>query len=193
MHSSLGVAAGAPGSASDLARQAYREAFRLAPVPALLLDSTRVVAANDLAVALIERSEITAPLLRELLLTGFRRPAGEEAPSIDAATMRFRAYFHRLQDPGRFMLCFLVPTCRDTPGDFYARSGLTIPERRVADHLLSGMTNRAIALRLGRSVETVRRHVARILRKCDVPNRTTFVARALSGVPFGYCRGIPPG
>jgi DNA-binding CsgD family transcriptional regulator len=85
------------------------------------------------------------------------------------------------ESDGHLRICYLLPTHRETTSDFYARRGLTSSERRVATLLLLGMTNRAIASSLGRSVETIHRHVSKILRKCEVSNRSSFVASALGG------------
>jgi len=57
---------------------------------------------------------------------------------------------------------------------------LTARERDVLRWLASGKTNREIAIILGLSVNTVRNHVASILAKLGVENRTTAALVALS-------------
>lgn len=56
---------------------------------------------------------------------------------------------------------------------------LTAQELRVAHLLAEGRSNREIADELVVSVETVKSHVARVLRKLDVSNRAQAVARIL--------------
>jgi DNA-binding CsgD family transcriptional regulator len=57
--------------------------------------------------------------------------------------------------------------------------GLTPRERDVAELVLEGLTNRAVADRLTLAEYTVETHVKRILTKVDVPTRSAFVAKIL--------------
>lgn len=169
----------------------FEHAFDSAPVPAILFDGTRVAAANEAARTLMGRAEISATCLRELQGLISRHNREGQPGMIGSETMRFLVFLPTpLGSDGHLRISFLVPTCRETPADVYARRGLTRPEKRVADFLLLGMTNRAIAASLGRSKETIHTHVSKILRKCEVPNRSAFVALALSGSPNADCRGI---
>ncbi|HEY5856523.1 MAG TPA: helix-turn-helix transcriptional regulator, partial [Aldersonia sp.] len=54
---------------------------------------------------------------------------------------------------------------------------LTTREREILTHVLTGSSNVVIARELVISVETVRTHVKRVLRKCGVANRAEFIAR----------------
>lgn len=171
----------------------YVQAFHSAPVPALLFDGSRVVAANEAAEELMNRSEVSASFLRELLAHISRNPSQAEPGTIDGKTMRFRVFLPPPSDLDTHLrICHLVPTCRETPADVYARRGLTPPEKRVAALLLSGLTNRAIAANLGRSVETIRKHVSKVFRKCEVHSRSAYVALALGGSPYADCRRSLP-
>lgn len=49
-------------------------------------------------------------------------------------------------------------------------------EKEVATLIAAGMTNKAIAVRLGLSPATVKDHVHHILQKADLPNRAAIVA-----------------
>ncbi len=73
---------------------------------------------------------------------------------------------------------------RELPSVAAARSGtgLTAAERRVADQIAEGATNREAAAALFVSVRTVETHVASIYRKLGVRTRAE-LARALSGQP----------
>ncbi|MGH6763843.1 MAG: LuxR C-terminal-related transcriptional regulator [Phyllobacterium sp.] len=53
---------------------------------------------------------------------------------------------------------------------------LTMREREVLDHITDGRSNAAIALRLDLSEHTVKRHVANILLKLDLPTRAAAAA-----------------
>ena len=54
---------------------------------------------------------------------------------------------------------------------------LTTREREILTHVLTGSSNVVIARELVISVETVRTHVKRVLRKCGVANRAELIAR----------------
>ena len=72
-----------------------------------------------------------------------------------------------------------APSVSDTHVD---RSGLTHKQELVLRQLLDGRSNREIASTLSLSEETVKTHVASILRHFDVQNRTqAVVAAARSG------------
>jgi DNA-binding CsgD family transcriptional regulator len=169
-----------PGQLGPGHTSVYEQAFHFAPVPALLFDGYRVASMNEAAQRLVDGSEISTSFLRELQAFVSRDHFEGEPRTIDGATMRFRVLLPTPSDSNeRLRICYLAPTRRETPADLYARRGLTRPEIRVATFLLRGMTNRAIAASVGRSAETIRKHVSKLLRKCDVPNRSTFVALAL--------------
>ncbi|MEV1293056.1 response regulator transcription factor [Pseudonocardia sp. NPDC049635] len=60
-----------------------------------------------------------------------------------------------------------------------SRHGLTQRESEILSHMVTGMSNRAIAGRLVISDETVKSHLRSIYRKLDVGDRTGAVAAAL--------------
>jgi DNA-binding NarL/FixJ family response regulator len=64
-------------------------------------------------------------------------------------------------------------------GDEDLREPLTARELEVLEHLAAGLSNKAIAARLGISDQTVKFHVASITGKLGVTNRTEAVRRAL--------------
>jgi DNA-binding CsgD family transcriptional regulator len=69
----------------------------------------------------------------------------------------------------------------DGPGDRERlREILTEREAEIAELLIEGRSNRVIAERLFISPETVKMHVAHILRKLDVSNRVEAAARLLA-------------
>jgi DNA-binding CsgD family transcriptional regulator len=181
-----------PGQLGPGDTRAYEQAFHSAPVPALLFDGYRVTSANEAAQRLMDNSEISISFLRELRAFVSRGHFAGEPLTIDGATMRFRVLLPTASDSNENLrICYLVPTRCETPADLYARRGLTRPEIRVATFLLRGMTNRAIAANLGRSVETIHKHVSKVLRKCDVSNRSAFVALALGGLPLPIAGSLP--
>ncbi|NMO03954.1 helix-turn-helix transcriptional regulator [Gordonia sp. TBRC 11910] len=55
---------------------------------------------------------------------------------------------------------------------------LTERERQVLEQVLSGAANAAIAGELGVSLETVKTHVKRILRKMGAANRAELISRS---------------
>ena len=72
---------------------------------------------------------------------------------------------------------------RRTPGfraatDSEPRTLLTPREAQVLDAIADGLTNKAIARRLGISLHTVKFHVESVFRKLDASTRTEAVARA---------------
>jgi DNA-binding CsgD family transcriptional regulator len=57
---------------------------------------------------------------------------------------------------------------------------LTATERRVLEHVVTGKTNKEIAIALGCSPRTVDFHVSNILRKYGVDSRGRLMALVLS-------------
>jgi len=77
----------------------------------------------------------------------------------------------------------LEPTARKVLAE-PALDTLTAREREVLVHVAEGLSNLAIAVELGLSEHTVKRHVANILAKLDLPTRSAaaaFAARNPSG------------
>lgn len=65
------------------------------------------------------------------------------------------------------------PTCEAGPS-----SRLSCRESEILQLLAQGLTNKQIAIRLGRSEHTVHRHVANILTKLDLPSRAAAASYA---------------
>src|SRR5215467_1233576 len=72
---------------------------------------------------------------------------------------------------------FLIAPERSIPEDL--QEPLTARELEVLEQLAAGLSNKAIAARLGISDQTVKFHVASITGKLGVTNRTEAVRRAL--------------
>ena len=68
---------------------------------------------------------------------------------------------------------------RDDDGDGFVSETLTPREREVLDWLAQGLTNRAIAARLGISDHTVKFHVASIYGKLGASTRAEAIRRGL--------------
>jgi len=77
--------------------------------------------------------------------------------------------------------------------DCVAELGLSRREREVLDELRLGLDNKAIAVRLCISEDTVKSHVKAIFRKLGARDRAHAVALALgSAPPAGLAGGAPP-
>jgi DNA-binding NarL/FixJ family response regulator len=61
------------------------------------------------------------------------------------------------------------------------QESLTDAEKQVAVLVAQGMTNAAIAQRLGKSQRTVESCCTSIYSKCGIPNRTTLASLILTG------------
>jgi len=99
-------------------------------------------------------------------------PESAGAAEIDAA---LRAVAHGL--------IVRFPGARGTPGfgvvqEAEARNLLTPREAQILDAIADGLTNKAIARRLGISLHTVKFHVESVFRKLGASTRTEAVARA---------------
>lgn len=68
---------------------------------------------------------------------------------------------------------------------------LTDREREVLDLVAAGHDNAVIARRLGLSAKTVRNHVANVLTKLEVPDRSAAVLRARAEGLGGAADGVP--
>jgi DNA-binding CsgD family transcriptional regulator len=91
-------------------------------------------------------------------LAGGRRPDARE-----------RSICARLGRPLAPALRALAPAGRPRPGDQWS---LTEREREVAGLVAAGMTNRQVAERLHVTVDTVKKHIANVLRKTGCTSRT---------------------
>jgi DNA-binding CsgD family transcriptional regulator len=129
------------------------------------------------AVAEHGRSPLRPELARSLLVLGRierrRRARGESRTALRRASELATQMGHRP---------LLAQIQHELPRVAAARAGteLTDAERRVADQIASGATNREAAAALFISVRTVETHVASIYRKLGVRRRSE-LRRALSG------------
>lgn len=155
----------------------YALAFVLMPVPALLLDDSRLVSANDAAWRLLETLHEAPSALRAL--QAISGNAKGRSATLEAGTTRYRVTITLLSPVSRLRLCLLFAAAAPDEPDPYGRWGLTLPERNVADLLLRGLKNREIGVSLQLSIETVRKHVAHILMKSGARTRAEFVGLAL--------------
>ena len=99
-------------------------------------------------------------------------PCALTIPGRDGQPLRTELYAGRSPAIGRFLVVELEDFTLPGPAlsDLASRCGLTRAET-ASGALTLGLTNRGIADRLGVSVTTVNTHIARILRKLDVPSR----------------------
>ena len=72
---------------------------------------------------------------------------------------------------------------RSEAADCVAELGLSRREREVLDELMLGLDNKAIAIRLCISEDTVKSHVKAIFRKLGARDRAHAVALALGSAP----------
>ena len=125
----------------------------------------------DVAVAVADRMDVELALRRQSdVLASIQERLG----SLDAA------------DPARPRRASagrpagLRPT--DAPNDLASASAvLTAREREILEAVVAGSSNATIAGAFGLSVDTVKTHVKRILRKTGATNRTELIARSRSG------------
>ena len=171
-----GVRKGLALDATD-EQAAYVQAFSRMPVPALLIDDVRLVAANEAADRLLAALEEPAAALR--LVRSLMTRRGGRGTFFQAGSADFRMIATPLSTSSRLRLCLLFRSSRPADSDPYERWALTPPERRVAACLERGSRNQQIAVVLGLSVETVRKHVAHIFKKTGVETRAAFVALVL--------------
>ena len=94
-----------------------------------------------------------------------------------ASTMRLLAYEGGETPGGTFCQSEAVP--RRVPSGKANLEALSSREREVLSHLARGDTNPEIATKLSLSEHTVKRHVANILMKLDLPTRSAATALAV--------------
>jgi len=185
-----------PAKESEVSTQtlpvgAFSRSFAAA---ALVDEADRVVMTNEQAF----------DLLRDMF------PAADDAaPDLDTLSEGFRAYAHTLRHAletsaltilrlsaellcrgsllsghkgGYMLVLFELGTRRTMALHALDAYDLTPREREVAELVLEGLTNRAVANRLRLTEHTVETHVKRILTKVDVHTRAAFVAKILAFV-----------
>ncbi|QDQ90256.1 hypothetical protein FND50_05275 [Rhodococcus sp. WB9] len=109
--------------------------------------------------------------------------AALECAALDRRHHRQRELLHTLWNLEDSAHTLVAPAPSPTPdtNSSIVLQPLTARERDVLALVLTGASNAAIAAGLVISVETVRSHVKRVLRKCGVANRTELIARFDAG------------
>ena len=110
-----------------------------------------------------------------------------ECAALDQRRHRQRDILHilwNLEDSAHTLVTS-APTPAPPPHSSVALEPLTAREREVLSLVLTGASNAGIAAGLVISVETVRSHVKRVLRKCGVANRAELIARFDGGTDPG--------
>jgi DNA-binding CsgD family transcriptional regulator len=166
--------------------RAFQAAFDLAPLPGFLFSSSRLDHANEAARQLVRSGRLGESGLSHLhrLVYG---PASPSPRLLEAPPRRWRVLradaFPRTLRLADYRVCFLAeegsPAAATT--DPLAPFQLNRSQRRIADLLTDGLTNREIGERLAIAAETVRKQVGRILAKTSTHTRTEFVALMLRG------------
>ena len=83
--------------------------------------------------------------------------------------------------PRRILAMFVEQTYRKTnPGLSTVQRPLTLREKEVLRMLVTGCSNKEIALPLGIEERTVKAHVAKLMRKVGVPNRILLSVHAIT-------------
>lgn len=98
-----------------------------------------------------------------------------------AATYLMRAR-HKLRQTSRWKLTAVLSGPLPTLGDLATASPFAVlspSDRRLAEHLLAGLSNAEIACQNGTSAKVAARRVARLLRKLGVTNRLDLFSMAL--------------
>lgn len=156
--------------------QVFKAAFLADPRPGLFLEYGRLVLANEAAKRLLN-SSAAAEVFLGALKDGLAAGNPDPGLCLEIGARRFLLELHparsRSIHAGR--ICFLVRQAAMVP----ALKSLTDRELGVLTCLLKGSTNGEIAVRLGISIETVRKHVANALKKTGAKTRAGLVARAL--------------
>jgi DNA-binding NarL/FixJ family response regulator len=115
----------------------------------------------------IPRIKQSTPGAKVLVLTGYGKAREEECLRLGADAFLSK---ESASDSIVETLCDLFPEVAER-----ARSGLTSREYEVASMMVSGLTNVEIAEALSVSLNTVKTHVANVLRKLNVRDRVGLV------------------
>ena len=170
----------------------------LCPRPALALDTHgRLLWLSPRAERLLPARAGGGVALPDVLVAAARRverttaagvaeqppPARLAFPGRGVLPLRAQLYVARAPGVGRFLVVELEDFSLPGPAvdEVARRHGLTRAETGVLSALTLGLTNRAIAERLGVSPTTVRTHVTRILRKLGVASRTEAIMLVRDG------------
>jgi DNA-binding NarL/FixJ family response regulator len=130
------------------------------------------------AVATLENGPVPLDLARALLELGRVRRRRRARRSAREALGRARDLFERIGDvPFQRRAAVELERLASTRGG----DGLTETERRVAELVVTGAANRAVAAALFVSVRTVESHLQAIYRKLGVRSRAELLAVLLAG------------
>lgn len=153
-----------------------------------VFDRFRIVYTNDAAGRLQGRlrreyqADLTVMLRDHLCRMRDMAPAGTLSPAATLLTdpRGEPLYVHVLPLPGRDVDAMFAVTVRELGIEreaFARRFGLSPREAEVADLVLRGYANPAIACRLGIAPTTTKRHLTRIFEKIGVDSRTQLLSR----------------
>jgi DNA-binding NarL/FixJ family response regulator len=127
----------------------------------------------------------TATLTRLLESLGHEVVEADDDPDVVLALLPESAAEAEIESALRAVAHALVvkPPAPRTPGfnavqEAEARALLTPRETQILDAIADGLTNKAIARRLGISLHTVKFHVESVFRKLGASTRTEAVAKA---------------
>jgi DNA-binding NarL/FixJ family response regulator len=110
-----------------------------------------------------------------------REAIGAAAPPVSALTPDLCCRGTLLHsEAGDYLLVTFESIARRRPRHRLAAYGLTQRESEVAELVLDGLGNRAIADRLHVSENTVESHIKRVMTKARAPSRAAFVSKVLS-------------
>jgi len=185
--------AGAPGLAVVAAASTVPAAEQLVQRvrPELLICDTSI--GGDSGVALCRWTRQASPATAVVMLTS------RDEPLLVQSALAAGAAGYLLKDsPADALLAALCRTAaggtelderlgsqrhRSEAADCVAELGLSRREREVLDELMLGLDNKAIAIRLCISEDTVKSHVKAIFRKLGARDRAHAVALALGSAP----------
>lgn len=100
----------------------------------------------------------------------------DECVTTDARSYRILEFAHPQAPDQHLLICRLPRAELPAPAYLRARLGFTLQEARIAVELAHGLSNHAIARKIGVSERTVRHHVEQIMRKLATDSRTAAAA-----------------
>lgn len=156
----------------------FQRAFLADPRPGLVFEYGRLAFANEAAKRLLRSSPAANAFLEALkaAMAAGTPPSGL-CLQTDAGKFLPEPHPARSRAVHAARICFLIKQPTVSP----AFGSLTERELGVLTWLVKGLTNAQIGMRLGISIETVRKHVSHSLKKTGTTTRTGLVGRALRG------------
>ena len=170
----------------SLAAAKHREALKvalIAPDDALAMSSSRALELMREQFGLAGRADDFAviPEIFRRHVRALRKALASGEPPVSAVTPDLCCRGELMQsEAGEYLLISFEPIARRRPRHRLAAYRLTHRESEVAELVLEGLGNRAIAARLHVSENTVESHIKRVLTKARAPSRAAFVSKVLS-------------